>query len=106
MEMRALGADFLQEGGEGLLISRYSPTEVAVLAPMLSTAEAASLCEQILLDRTTSGTASAGASLAVFAGLADLRAGADPVEQLVHHAEVALYQARAKQSGSPEIYSE
>lgn len=105
MEMRALGADFLREGGDGLLISRYSAAEVAVLAPMLSAAEAASLCEQILLERTSSVADNAGAGLAVFAGLADLPAGADSVEQLLHHAEVALYQARAKQSASPEIYT-
>ncbi len=103
-EMRALAADLLHEGGAGILVSRYSRTEAAALFPMLRSAEAVSLCEKVPLDRTSSSAEDTGGPLSFFTGAADFPDGADSPEQLIHHAEAALYKALTSQSGSPEIY--
>ncbi len=104
-EMRALGAEVQQEN-EDALVCRYSSTAMVVVIPMLRSAEAIAASETALSNRESSAVEEAGGNLSLFTGAADFPDGAASFEQLMHHAEIALYRAVAGQSVEPEIYRE
>jgi len=92
-ELRALGSLLQREGGEDVLIGRYSTSEIIALMPLCGAQEAATLGERVRQQRQEAA-ADPKAQSVLFFGMAAFPEEADSADQLIERAEIALYQAR------------
>jgi len=98
-ELRTLGSILQREGGEDILVGRYSTSEVVALMPMCGAEAAAALGERIKQQRRETAT-DPKAPADLFFGMAAFPEVADSAEQLIERAEIALYQARTGAAAS------
>lgn len=97
-EARALGTLLQREGGEDLLVGRYSTGEVIALMPMQGEEQAAALSQKALKQFSVSEEREP--KRALYIGVARFPEQAESAEQLIERAEIALYCSRTGSSDS------